>query len=251
VTYTWSHSVDSGSDDIPSGSNAVIAGKDYASSAFDVRHSISGAVSLDLPRLGKSGPLSLLTKEWSVDSVLVARSGFPFNVQYFVLSSLLGFAQVRPDLVPGQPLYVFGSQCAAELAVPGCAGGRGLNPAAFTGTVGDGRIPAGTIPVDANGNPLRQGTEGRNDIRGFGLTQIDLSVRRKFPLNERIAVEFRADTFNLFNHPNFENPDPSLYDGPPFFGVSSRMLNQALGGLNPLFQEGGPRSLQLSLRLSF
>lgn len=252
LNYTWSHSLDNGSDDVPSGSNTVIsAANDYASSAFDAQHSFSGALSVDLPGLGKRGFLSLATRDWSLDTVVVTRSGFPFNAQYFVLSSLLGFAQVRPDRVPGQPPYLFGSECAAALGVPGCPGGKGLNPAAFTGTVGDGRTPAGTIPVDASGNPLRQGTEARNDIRGFGLTQIDLSVRRKFALTERVALQLRADAFNLFNHPNFANPDPSLYDGPPFFGVSSQMLNQALGGLNPLFQEGGPRSLQLSLRLNF
>jgi hypothetical protein len=252
LNYTWSHSLDSGSDDIPSGSNTVIsAAKDYASSAFDVRHSFSGALSLGLPGFGKRGPFRLATKDWSLDTVVVARSGFPFNVQYFVLSSLLGFAQVRPDRVPGQPIYLFGAPCAAALGVPACPGGKGLNPSAFTGTVGDGRTPAGTIPVDANGNPLRQGTEGRNDIRGFGLTQIDLSISRKIPLTERLTLQFRADGFNVLNHPNFASLDPSLYDGPPFFGVSSQMLNQSLGGLNPLFQEGGPRSLQLSLRLTF
>jgi hypothetical protein len=100
------------------------------------------------------------------------------------------------------------------------------------------------------GTFLRQGTEGRNDIRGFGLTQVDLSISRKFPLPEKLNLQFRADAFNVFNHPNFTNPNGS-FD----FGVtglqSTLMLNQGLQGLNPLFQDGGPRSLQLSLRLTF
>jgi hypothetical protein len=105
--------------------------------------------------------------------------------------------------------------------------------------------------VDSNGNPLRQGTEGRNDIRGFGLTQVDFSIARKFSISERFALQFRAEAFNVVNHPNFGRLDTDPYDGPGVFGVSSQMLNRQLGGLNPLFQEGGPRSLQLSLRLTF
>jgi hypothetical protein len=114
-----------------------------------------------------------------------------------------------------------------------CPGGKGLNPNAFS-------IPS----------TIRQGTEGRNDIPGFGLTQVDLSIGRKFSLTERLNLQFRADAFNILNHPNFSNPAASLDCGPACL-ISGTMLNAALGGLNPLFQEGGPRSLQLSLKLAF
>jgi hypothetical protein len=112
-------------------------------------------------------------------------------------------------------------------------GGKSLNPAAFS-------IPS----------TIRQGTEGRNDIPGFGLTQVDLSLGRKFSITERLKLQFRADAFNLFNHPNFTNP-PAFVEFGPAFLQSFQMLNRGLGGLNPLFQEGGPRSLQLSLKLFF
>jgi hypothetical protein len=108
-----------------------------------------------------------------------------------------------------------------------------LNPAAFS------------IP-----QTVRQGTEGRNDIPGFGLTQVDLSIARTFPVTEKVKVQFRTDAFNLLNHPNFTNPPGSLDCGPRCF-LSLKMLNQGLGGLTPLFQEGGPRSLQLSLKVTF
>jgi hypothetical protein len=108
-----------------------------------------------------------------------------------------------------------------------------LNPAAFL-----------TPP------PNQQGTEPRNDIRGFGLTQMDFSIDRKFRLTERLNLQFRADAFNLLNHPNFTNP-PGFTQFGSYGFQSQEMLNQGLGGLSAIFQEGGPRSLQLSLRLTF
>src|SRR5882724_518157 len=231
LNYTWSHSLDSASNDVPGGSNTVIsAANDYASSSFDVRHSFSGAVVYDIPAVLKSSPLSRVTKDWSLGGVVVARSGFPFNGIIFAASPLLGFTYTRPDLMPGQPFWIRNAAA---------GGGRSLNPAAFS-----------SPPLDTSGNPVRQGTEGRNDISGFGLIQVDSSIGRKFPITERLNLQFRADAFNVLNHPNFANPSlPFVFFG-PFFLKSRQMLNQGLGGLNPLFQEGGPRSLQLSLRLA-
>jgi hypothetical protein len=167
---------------------------------------------------------SFLSRDWALDLVGVARSGFPFNARRFVVSPVLGFAYVRPDRVPGQAVWL------SDSTAPG---GRSLNPLAFA------MSPPGT-----------QGSEGRNDISGFGLTQIDFSMARKFPITERVHLQFRADAFNLLNHPNFANPQAFVVFGGTQLR-SNKMLNQALGGLNPLFQEGGPRSLQLSLRLTF
>ncbi len=241
VNYTWSHSLDNASDDVVAGlSNTVIsAASDYASSSFDVRHIFSGALTYDIPSIVRSGVLALLTKDWSVDTVIVARSGFPFNAFNFLISPDPNFnARVRPDRVPDQPLYLYGSQCVAQqvalgLQGPLCPGGRALNLAAFS------------TPSTA-----RQGTEGRNDIPGFGLTQVDLSLGRKLPISERVKLQFRVDAFNVFNHPNFTNPQGFFQFGPSFL-QSQKMLNQDLGGLSPIFQQGGPRSLQLSLKFSF
>jgi len=118
------------------------------------------------------------------------------------------------------------------MSVAGAPGGKSLNPAAFT-----------------KPSPGLQGTEGRNDIPGFGLTQVDLSLAREFPVSDRVRLTFRTDAFNVFNHPNFSNPTARVPRTSTL--VSQKMLNQGLGGLNPIFQQGGPRSLQLSLRLTF
>ena len=130
----------------------------------------------------------------------------------------------RPDRVLGQPVWI---------RAPGAPGGKSLNSGAFV-------IPPAP----------RQGTEGRNDIPGLGLTQVDLSIARKVLIAEKLTLQFRADAFNLLNHPNFVNPYGYVQYG-QYYMQSEQMLNQGLGGLNPLFQQGGPRSLQLSLKMTF
>jgi len=226
LNYSYSHSLDNASNDVVAGvSNTVISAKnDYASSDFDARHSFSGAVTWDLPSTKHDSVLSAITKEWSLATIVVARSGFPFNAHVFLGASVLTEQFTRPDLVPGQSLWI---------ASPGAPEGKTLNPTAFV------------VPPT-----VRQGTEARNDIAGFDLVQADLSLGRLFSLGERVRLQFRADAFNALNHPNFTNPGGYVQFGPLEF-QSSSMLNHGLGGLNPLFQSGGPRSLQLSLKLTF
>lgn len=225
VNYTWSHSLDNASDDVLTGpANTVIStAKDYGNSTFDVRHSFSGAFLYEVPGLDKGRFLSSITNGWSLDAVVVARTGLPFNAQIFGVG-VQGVTFTRPDLVAGQAVWI---------SSPAAPGGKILNASAFT-------VPS----------TVRQGTESRDDIQGFGLTQVDLSVGRKFHLVERLNMQFRADAFNVFNHPNFLNPTGFIQFGATNLR-STQMLNQGLGGLNPLFQEGGPRSLQMSLKLMF
>ncbi|MFP5227305.1 MAG: carboxypeptidase regulatory-like domain-containing protein [Acidobacteriota bacterium] len=227
LNYTYAHSLDNASDDAVLGlANTIVSGaRDYSSSDFDVRHSFSGAVTATLPPSAGSPLLRALEHGWSLAGVAVLRTGFPFNATYRGLSAATGgYAAVRPDLVSGQPLW---------MRNPGAATGRSLNPAAFS-------IPAAP----------RQGTESRNDISGFGLKELDCTLGRSFPLLDGWQLKFDADAFNILNHPDFANPEALLNQGPTYL-ESTQMLNTALGGLNPLFQEGGPRSLQLSLKLSF
>jgi len=107
-------------------------------------------------------------------------------------------------------------------------------------------------------NPkARQGNLGRNAIRGFGATQLDIGMHRDFSITESLKLQFRAEMFNLLNHPNFGPPTAAIGFGG--FGLSSQMLNESLsgargagaGGFNPLYQVGGPRSVQLALKFSF
>lgn len=229
LNYTWSHSLDNASNDVDvlAGlSNTIIpASTDYGSSDFDIRHTVSGGFVFEPPAVSRTGFSSRLTRNWSFDGVVVARSGFPFNARLiFESADPGGYAFTRPDLAAGQPVWI---------RKAGAPGGQVLNDLAFT-------VPS----------PIRQGTEARNDIRGFGLTQVDFSLGRKFGLSEGISLQLRLDAFNVLNHPNFSNPSGFFEFGASGL-ESTQMLNQGLGGLNPLFQEGGPRSLQASARLSF
>jgi hypothetical protein len=97
---------------------------------------------------------------------------------------------------------------------------------------------------------------GRNALRGFGASQWDFSVHRDFAIREPVKLQFRAEMFNVLNHPNFGPPVADL--SVPQFGLATQMLAQSLsggivgaGGFNPLYQIGGPRSIQLALKLMF
>jgi hypothetical protein len=90
------------------------------------------------------------------------------------------------------------------------------------------------------------------------MHQWDLSVRREFRVAEHASLQLRVEAFNLANHPNFGLPNRALNPFPdPFFGQATQMLGRSLGaggtagGLSPLYQVGGPRSLQLSLRVQY
>jgi len=77
-----------------------------------------------------------------------------------------------------------------------------------------------------------------------------VSIKRRFRLSSLKTLELGADVFNVLNHPNFADPDPYLSDGSQF-GVSSSMFGQGVGGLNSIYQLGGPRSVQISMRVTF
>jgi hypothetical protein len=235
LSYTWGHSID----DVSSDANyqnvpLALSSSERGPSDYDIRNTFSGAVSYDIPAPG-GGVLKQVFGNWSTDSILYGRSAPTVNVvtgqNPFAGSVLSGASSVqRPDVVPGVPFYLHPS---------GAPGGMAINPAAFT------------TPVPATA----QGDLGRNALRGFGATQWDITVRRQFRFTERLGFQVRGDFFNILNHPNFGSPINYLTS--PQFGQATQMLNSYLGsggqsgGLNPLYQIGGPRSIQLALKLQF
>ncbi|MEP6535725.1 MAG: TonB-dependent receptor [Bryobacteraceae bacterium] len=234
LAYTWSKSLDTASDE--SVNNLYAPGprlspaSDRGSSSFDVRHAFTGSASYELPSLGTNRAARAIMHGFALDSVIRLRTALPVTAVTGRDPLGLGLTNVaRPDVVAGVPLYLYSD------TLPG---GKRFNPAAF-----DGATPL------AEG---RQGTLGRGTLRGFGLSQVDLSLRRRFRLREGLGIDFRADAFNLFNTPNFANPTGVMTSAN--FGRSVSILSTGLAGSsgqNPLFAIGGPRSMQLSLKFQF
>ncbi|MBL8150677.1 MAG: TonB-dependent receptor [Blastocatellia bacterium] len=228
VSYTFAKSLDTSSDETQTNYQAPLAVYDVrldrGPSSFDVRHAFTAAISYNIPSLFREGVGRMLLSNFSVDTIVRARSATPVNILSGQDPFGIGATSVaRPDLVAGQPLYIDD---------PGVAGRRRINQAAFT------EAPAG-----------QQGNLGRNALRGFAASQIDIALRRQFRLTETTSLQLRLDAFNLFNNPNFANPSGNLTD--VNFGISTQSLGRGLAGLSSLYQIGGPRSLQLALKVIF
>ena len=225
ASYTFAHSIDEASANILSFETL------RASSDFDVRHNFQAAVTYDLPGNYRNAFAGAMLGHWSLDTRVSGRSAFPFDVSGGIFIDPAGtLSQLRADIVPGQPIYI---------SDPGAPGGRRINFNAFT------------QPTTAEVTALQFGNAPRNFLRAFVAWQVDAAVRREFPIHERLKLQFRAEAFNLFNHPIFGAIQNSLTSGAAVFGRATGTSNNQLGGLNPLYQPGGPRSLQLALKLVF
>jgi hypothetical protein len=230
VSYSWSHSLDNDSSDaflVWAGPGASAA-LDHASSDFDLRHSVTAALTYELP--ARPTGIGRWLDGWAIDSLVRARSGFPISVllneQYQGIALANAF---RPDRLLNQPIWLDDSSA---------PGGKRLNRAAFQ-AAGDGK----------------QGTLGRNSIPGFAMAQVDLALRREFHVRDRKVIQVRLEAFNVLNQANFA--DPVKFLSSAVFGQSTSMLNLMLGtgspgsGLSPILQTGGPRSLQATVRFRF
>ncbi len=223
ASYALAKSIDTSSSDVCQCSesdqviNINVAGE-KGPSDFDVRNAFSGAISYELPALARDGFARKLFTGWAIDGIVQSSSAAPYDLEVSAYSPVSGYYQTRPNIVPGVPFY---------LPAPGEPGGRMLNPAAFS--------------APTNGQP---GDLPRNYFRGFPINQTDLAVRRRFALTERFQLDARVEYFNVFNHPMFS---PNEFA----FGQITQTLNAGLGTLNPLYQVGGPRSAQFTLKLQF
>ncbi len=236
ASYTWAHAIDETSDEQIStqGINNVVRGN----ADFDIRHNFSAAVTYELPTPKANAFTKAVFGQWATDVIVRAQSASPFSISSGIEVDELGRSvQRRVNITPGIPIYIDDSLApggkrlnnSVDPARPGCRGP--FCPA-----------PAGT-----------QGSLGRNALRGFALNQVDFALRRQFNFTENVHLQLRAEAFNLFNHPNFGLPENSLTSAQ--FGRSTRSLATSLStqgfGLSPLFQVGGPRSIQFALRLGF
>lgn len=220
AAYTWAHAIDTGT------SNFLVYTLERGNSDYDIRHNFQAALSYEVGGHYANPYVAYALKHWAVDSRISARSALPVDVTQEVSGvTASGEAIIyHPDRVAGQPLYVSGSQY---------PGGRAINYAAFSPTMDT------------------EGDAGRNIARGFDAVQVDMTLRRDFPFKDQFGMEFRIESYNLFNHPIFGSIYNSLSSGPALFGQAYNTENSELGGLGAIYQVGGPRSLQASLKLHF
>jgi len=221
-TYTFSKSLDGASDGIDFNFAGAAFPQDSTNlrvekgpSTFDTRHRWTTAINYQVQSL--SYLPHLLAEGWQLNSIITVQSGRPIPV--LTGGGINGHQ--RPDVVPGQPFIL-----------PNWTPSTGyLNPNAFA-------TPAGNF-----------GDLGRDQIYGPGFRNLDFSISKLFKLKETAALQFRAEFFNIFNHPNFSLPNGFISPGSAPAGTISSTPDVAQG--NPGLGGGGPRVLQFALRVQF
>jgi hypothetical protein len=232
ANYQWSHEIDDGSDGSGDGDslvpqNVACPPCERASGIWDVRHVFNANAVYQLPFgpgkrfVNQPGIWRALVGSWELTSVAMARTGFPVNVTVDRSSSAVpdgNTTDQRPNLLAGVPLTPPGGSTVAEW----------INPAAFA-------IPA----------PGTFGDAPRDVARGPGAWQMDVGAVKQFLLNEHARLEFRAECFNTFNHPQYGLTQSDFSAGPGVFGSIIATVNTGAVGT------GTPRQLQFALRFSF
>jgi hypothetical protein len=223
TSYTWSHSIDGASVFFGSGANAttIFPQNNYnlaaerGSSDFDIRQRLSFSFNYDLPAL--RGAPSVLGKGWEFGSILTLQTGQPFSVLTGEGLSGTGLGNDRPNLV--------GDPNSGPHTVQ-----RFFNTGAFV--------------LNA---PLTFGDAGRNIVTGPNYRDLDFSIIKNTRIGEKVNTQFRAEFFNIFNHPAFALPSNIL--AAPNFGALYQTPDAAQNDVG--LGSGGPRLIQFALKVSF
>ncbi|HJT86723.1 MAG TPA: hypothetical protein VJ732_02680, partial [Bryobacteraceae bacterium] len=213
ASFVWSKSIDDADTEIP-GQYDSFGAQDERNlrlerglSFFNVGRRISAGYVYLLPSTRGLGPVA---RGWSLSGIVTLQDGTPVNPVYFALDIANSGTPNRPNLVPGQSIALPRSQQTAD---------HFFNTAAFS-----------------DPQPYTFGNAGRDTIMGPGNNIFDFALLRQFAVRERQTLEFRAEAFNAFNHPNWGIPGP-YPDFGPFFGK--------------IFTTGQPRRMQFALRYRF
>jgi hypothetical protein len=186
---------------------------DYGVLPSDLTHRFVTSFVYQLPNFKPENKLlGLFVGGWGTQGIVTWQSGLPFTVRCGCDNARTGVGQDTPD----------------QIASTSLAGDRSLgdklaewfNTAAFTPNA------IGTV-----------GTTGINTLRGPGFSEVDLAFTKITPLSEHQNLQFRAEFFNIFNHPDFAVPTSTLSAGPRFGAITSTV--------------GTPRVIEFSLRYAF
>lgn len=212
--YTYSKSIDNISVATDTGANTGARNPfnlslDRGVSDFDIKHRANFTAVYDLPRaVSQQSGWRYLLNDWQMNGIVTLASGIPFTVRSGTDRSLSGQGYDTSDIV-GDPKRPAGVD---KL-------NRYFNTAAF--------VPAaiGTY-----------GTLGRNTLRGPGRANVDLSLFKNFKFTESVGLQFRAESFNIQNRANFDQPGTSI--------AATATYGKILGAADP-------RVFQFGLKLMF
>lgn len=265
-TYSKSFGNSAGSNEAKTSGNPFDYEYDNGYNNFDVRHTfnVSGLYQLPFGRNrrflnGLSGAAETILGNWELGTIINSRSGLPIDLKI-----------TRSDVVwVDNAGTVFGKSA-------DCTSGGGVGCMAVINTPGGGSsrnvrrpdVVPGVDPFLSNGQinpaafaPPAPGTFGnyqRGSLHGPSFFQMDLLISKKFPVTETVSFDFRAEVFNLLNHPNFNNPSASLSEnfsiqpGTPYtasaaggsFGKSNSIVGNTVG-------LGTSRQIQFGFRINF
>jgi hypothetical protein len=272
--YTYSHALDDVGANWDFGYGAGLpqdsyhVGREYASSDFDIRHRLTLSFTYAIP--GKSG-FGQMLQGWELNSIVTLESGQPCGpIDLGTDAAGTGPLPVSPPASAPIRWSFYGKPSdftSGPTALPFFPGAS--NPACATqalavdgGSPGPSTASLTTFGCYAKGNsimippPLGQfGNMGRNLFRDSGFRNFDFSIAKNWHFGERFHAQFRAEFFNIFNHPNFANP----YGGQNGFGLNDPSVQPFgcgcatpdVAAANPVIGSGGSRAVQLGLKLAF
>jgi len=258
--YTFAHAIDDASNDIFAfqPQDSTHPGLEYGNSDYDIRHRFTLAMTYALPGIKSFGQL---LQGWNVTSIVTLQGGQPWYASD-IDDDLSGTGEFndRWDFFGDPADFSSGPQ-----SIPFFAFGNPNMPAACTAHAAAIGAMASlqALGCYAKGNsvmippPLGTfGTLGRNVFRASGFYDWDASIFKDWKFTERLTAQFRAEFFNVLNHPIFANP----YGGtngfafndagsPSTFGCGCATADVAAS--NPVLGSGGNRAIQLGLKLIF
>jgi len=269
--YTYSHSLDDVGANwdfgagygLPQDSNNVA--REYANSDFDIRHRLTLSLTYAIP--GKTG-FGQMLEGWEINTITTIESGQPWGVIDLTSGlSGLGNLPVSPPQATPQRWDFFGNPSdfkSGPVPIPHFFVGDPNMPAACTSDAANVGATASLAAFGcyAKGNSVliappagTFGTMGRNLFRDSGFRNLDFSIAKNWHFGERLRAQFRAEFFNILNHPNFANP----YGGQNGFGLNDPAgpsfgcgcVTPDIAAANPAVGSGGPRSIQLGLKFMF
>jgi hypothetical protein len=252
TSYTWSHSLDE-----QSGLGLFFAGNDpsnphlsYGNSAYDRTHVFITSFLYEVPNtVAKNSWASYAANGWQLSGVVVAQSGQPFNMYDFSGAVSGIYNGSFPNI--SDPAIGFGGNTVSQVQLQGTTGVDPGKPYIDVSKLSIPVIPAGVAGVPT-GDTVETGwaNVGRNVFRGPFQIRWDQSVAKSFRINERFALRYSAEFYNIANHPSFDAPNNST----SLYSVSSGKVTQRAAATTAGYIShtlGSPRFIQMSLRLTF